>query len=424
MKTDLCRKLGWGVVLIWVTMASAPAQGTVIDTTFYSNSLDALQYAMVYLPDGYDGVQQYPVIYFLHGMGASPQSYSLTTYLLDVMIDEGSIAPVICVLPNGNCGPYLGSMWSNSELYGSREDYVAVDVVAFMDANFQTEATPAKRVLMGHSMGGYGAMHTALDHPDVFGTTYSLSGFLNLAPFDFFMDEVLDENGGTPPYEFDPDAGFFTEAAYTAAGAFSPNLENPPHWVDFVLGPMGNIVAPVYQQWLAHLPARAAREQDNLDQLTIFFDCGEQDELGFYPQNLAFGDSLDALGANFHWESFEGGHVSQLAERFEHALLLLDPLLSAPENQAPVVQSGMLYPNYPNPFNGRTQIRFELARDGWVTVRVSNILGQVVGTAADRPFVRGEHTIAFDAANLASGIYLCQITASGFTAQQKMILLK
>ncbi len=413
----------WGLVAaLWIGTA-AFANGTVIDTTFYSPSLNSAQQLRIYLPQAYDGLHRFPVIYFLHGMASVPDDYAFTSTVLDILINSNYVDPVICVLPNGNCGPYLGSMWSNSELYGAWEDYVQYDVVDYMDEHYRTVPQAAKRCLMGHSMGGFGAMNIAIKFPGTFGIVYALSGLLSLEPFDYFLSRVLQEYDG-PPYHYDPDAGFFTAAVYTAAGAFSVNLDNPPMYVDFVIDSNGVAIDSIYQHWLTHMPAYTARHEGDVQQLEIFFECGDNDELGFYPQNLAFKDSLDAMDVTYHWESFAGGHQDQVPQRFGNALMLLQPYLAADDAPAPVVTTCTLYPNYPNPFNSTTQIRFDLSRDADVNVRVVNVLGQVVSVIEEGRLNRGEHTASFDAGGLASGVYICQINAEGFIAQQKMVLLK
>ena len=61
------------------------------------------------------------------------------------------------------------SMYSSSLTTGDFENYVARDVVAYMDAHYRTIATRESRGLVGHSMGGYGATRIGMKHADVFG---------------------------------------------------------------------------------------------------------------------------------------------------------------------------------------------------------------------------------------------------------------
>jgi len=80
--------------------------------------------------------------------------------------------------------------------------------------------------------------------------------------------------------------------------------------------------------------------------------------------------------------------------------------------------------NYPNPFNPSTTINYEIKLSGLVTLKVFNVLGQVVATLTDGKQEAGKHSIKFDASRFSSGIYFYQITAGNFVAAKKMMLLK
>ena len=80
--------------------------------------------------------------------------------------------------------------------------------------------------------------------------------------------------------------------------------------------------------------------------------------------------------------------------------------------------------NYPNPFNPATTISFNLEKNGKVTLKVYNILGQVVDILIDREMKEGEHKIVWEKQNVASGIYFYKLSANGKTKTRKMLLLK
>ena len=80
--------------------------------------------------------------------------------------------------------------------------------------------------------------------------------------------------------------------------------------------------------------------------------------------------------------------------------------------------------NYPNPFNPSTTINYEIKQSGLVTLKVFNVLGQVVATLTDGKQEAGKHFIKFDASRFSSGIYFYRITAGNFVAAKKMMLLK
>jgi hypothetical protein len=86
--------------------------------------------------------------------------------------------------------------------------------------------------------------------------------------------------------------------------------------------------------------------------------------------------------------------------------------------------SFFLHPSYPNPFNSRTQIEFDLPRATTVAMNVFNISGQRVATLVSGMVAAGSHTVDFDAAAMPSGVYVVHIEADGWTSSRKMLLLK
>jgi S-formylglutathione hydrolase FrmB len=75
---------------------------------------------------------------------------------------------MIIVMPDGLTPPYNGSFYTNSALYGNFEDFISEDLIFFTDSAFQTKNERGKRAIMGASMGGYGALKTALKHQNLF----------------------------------------------------------------------------------------------------------------------------------------------------------------------------------------------------------------------------------------------------------------
>ncbi|MCS7053567.1 MAG: T9SS type A sorting domain-containing protein [Ignavibacterium sp.] len=80
--------------------------------------------------------------------------------------------------------------------------------------------------------------------------------------------------------------------------------------------------------------------------------------------------------------------------------------------------------NYPNPFNPSTTINFSIAERSNVSLKVYDMLGKEVATLVDEVKEAGQHTVNFNASNLASGIYVYKLVAGNFTASKKMVLMK
>ncbi|MBN2411794.1 T9SS type A sorting domain-containing protein [candidate division KSB1 bacterium] len=88
-----------------------------------------------------------------------------------------------------------------------------------------------------------------------------------------------------------------------------------------------------------------------------------------------------------------------------------------------------LYPNYPNPFNPETRIKFDIPRRDFVTLKIYDILGREVTTLMQEIKAPGSYTLSWNASDRAgvrvpSGIYLYKITTGNFTANRKMLLLR
>lgn len=83
-----------------------------------------------------------------------------------------------------------------------------------------------------------------------------------------------------------------------------------------------------------------------------------------------------------------------------------------------------LYQNYPNPFNPATLISYELSSDGFVILKVYDVLGREIKTLISDREKTGTHSVTFAAPNISSGIYFYRIITGGYVSTKKMLLLK
>ena len=88
-----------------------------------------------------------------------------------------------------------------------------------------------------------------------------------------------------------------------------------------------------------------------------------------------------------------------------------------------------LHPNYPNPFNPSTTLRFSLREATRVRLEIRNVRGQLVKVVANERFDAGQHTLSWDGTDdsgrqVASGIYLTYFQAGSEVRTRKMTLIR
>lgn len=106
-----------------------------------------------------------------------------------------------------------------------------------------------------------------------------------------------------------------------------------------------------------------------------------------------------------------------------------DHLNSASDGFGSGVKSGnsedyKLYQNFPNPFNPATIISYKINQSGFVSLKVYNLVGQVVTVLVNENQEAGTYSTQFDASELSAGIYLYKLQINGFTSVKRMTLIK
>jgi hypothetical protein len=89
-----------------------------------------------------------------------------------------------------------------------------------------------------------------------------------------------------------------------------------------------------------------------------------------------------------------------------------------------LVNTFELSQNFPNPFNPSTVINWQIANDGFVTLRVYDITGKEVALLVNNVMKAGKHSVNFDAANLSSGTYFYELRSGDFNVIKKLLLMK
>lgn len=83
-----------------------------------------------------------------------------------------------------------------------------------------------------------------------------------------------------------------------------------------------------------------------------------------------------------------------------------------------------LFPNYPNPFNPKTTIKYQVPNLCFVTIKIYDITGREITKLVNQNQTKGIYTVQFDGSGFASGIYFCQMVAGKFVKVLKLALVK
>lgn len=122
----------------------------------------------VYLPADYaTSNRSYPVVYLLHGYTDDETGWTQfgeVNRYADKAIADGSISPMIIVMPDGGTSWYINS-YDGKEKY---EDFFIKEFMPTIEKNYRIKANKRFRGIAGLSMGGYGTLNYALKYPDLF----------------------------------------------------------------------------------------------------------------------------------------------------------------------------------------------------------------------------------------------------------------
>ena len=223
----------------------------------------------LYLPPSYEeNDQDYPVVFFLHGANENEKRWSTrgrTDLMLDQMIADGEIGEFIVAIPFGE-----NSFYTNSVSGERWEDMVTEEFIPMIEADHRALGTREGRAISGVSMGGYGALKLALKNPGLFGSVSAHSAML------------LDDLESTM---IRPDLRQLYLSLF-----------------DEIFGVSESIVS-----WDANNPLGIARDVDP-DGMKIYFDCGTEDQYGFFAGAEQLHDIFDARGIEHEFYLYPGRH--------------------------------------------------------------------------------------------------------------------
>lgn len=160
-----------------------------VETIEYDSKTVGIQRRMViYTPPGYSPEQTYPVLYLLHGIGDTEVGWTNNRahVILDNLLAEGKIAPMIVVMPNGRASadPVPANVFDRSqfEAYGNFVHELLQDIIPYVESHYAVKPDREHRALAGLSMGGGQSLNIGLTHLETFASVGGFSSAPNTQP--------------------------------------------------------------------------------------------------------------------------------------------------------------------------------------------------------------------------------------------------
>ncbi|MFT3935558.1 MAG: alpha/beta hydrolase-fold protein [Chitinophagaceae bacterium] len=233
--------------LLLLQYSYAQPNGKVIEEkTVKSVILNRAVKYTVYLPADYDKSERsYPVVYLLHGYTDDHTGwlqFGEVNRYADQAIANGTIPPMIIVMPNGDSSFYINS-YDGKEKY---EDFFVKEFMPSIEKTYRIKAEKEYRGVAGLSMGGYGTLIYSLKYPELFAAAAPLSG----AVFD--DDAIINMPDQTYDVTFAPLFGKGLKEKERVTKAWNDN----------------NILKIV-----------ASKSADDLKKVRYWIDCGDDDFL-------------------------------------------------------------------------------------------------------------------------------------------------
>jgi len=239
-------------------------EGSRVQYKTYQSALMSreLRYAL-YLPPSYEtsGTRRYPVLYFLHGLNENEMRWSTrgeADLLMDKLVASKAIGEFIVAIPMSSTTSFYTNARAGNAPW---EDAVVKEFIPMIESTYRVNATRNTRGISGISMGGYGALKIAMKHPEMFGSVSAHSAAL--VP-DFNSTTVTGRRLDQFKALFDGIYGI----GFAGGGALDLSY------------------------WNANNPLELAKDTAKLQGMKIYFDCGTEDEYGFYAGEQALDDLL------------------------------------------------------------------------------------------------------------------------------------
>jgi enterochelin esterase-like enzyme len=169
-------------------------RGKLERVDYDSKTVGVKRWMQVYMPPGYSKDKKYPVLYLLHGIGGNEREEwakgGVANVVLDNLIADKKIEPMILVLPNGNAttntagggfggGGRAGGFGGWGKPF---EDDLIKDIIPFMESHYSVKSDRESRAIAGLSMGGGQSLNIGLANLDTFASVGGFSSAPNTKP--------------------------------------------------------------------------------------------------------------------------------------------------------------------------------------------------------------------------------------------------
>lgn len=182
-------------------------------------------------------------------------------------------------------------------------------------------------------------------------------------------------------------------------------------WLEAVL-PNGSLISPISLRSNVNIPAGVTISRMNLSQ-TI-------------PSGAPAGEYLYYVKAGIYPDSVTAYDIFPFAKLTE-AATEIDPgewsYIGFDENGGNAPDE-IDMKAYPNPFNPRTVISYQLTADSYVNLAVYDVQGREVQTLVNEELSSGQYEVVFDGAGLSGGMYFAKLETKGYTQTSKLLLIK
>ncbi len=169
------------------TRRESVPHGELTPVEYDSKSLGTRRRMRVYTPPGYSADRKYPVLYLLHGIGGTDAEWTESCHanlIVDNLLAEGKIQPMILIFPDGNssrtaddlaaggrgaaAGARGGGRMNMDAWLTPFENDLLKDIIPYVDSHYSVYSDRDHRALAGLSMGGGQTLNIGLVHPETF----------------------------------------------------------------------------------------------------------------------------------------------------------------------------------------------------------------------------------------------------------------